>query len=95
MAKKTPNEPVGIDKAIARLFEDMEGVDADSPEYAKMMKMQIKLHKMKILKKEPFLTPAQWLPVAGNLLGILIVTNFERANVLTSKAMSLIIKSRT
>jgi len=95
VAKKTPNEPVGIDKAIARLFDDMEGVDADSAEYAKMMKMQIKLHKMKIQKKEPFLTPAQWLPIVGNLAGILIVTNFERANVLTSKAMSLLIKSRT
>lgn len=94
MAKKT-TDPVGLDKAIANLLEDMEGIPSDSKEYAVKLKNLGKLYKLKVLKKEPFLTPAQWLPVAGNLLGILIVTNFERANVLTSKAMSLIIKSRT
>jgi len=95
VAKKTPVEPTGIDKAIAMILDDMQGVESDSKEYAIMLKHLGKLQKMKILKKEPFLTPAQWLPVVGNLAGILIVTNFERANVLTSKAMSLIIKSRT
>lgn len=94
LGDKTNVEPSGLDKAISDVLTQMEGYDADSPEFARMVEQLDKLHKMRTYKREPSVKLDTVLAVAGNLAGIVIILGFERAHVITSKALGFVIKSR-
>lgn len=89
---RTPNpQNVALDEAIARIMQEMTEKPVDSEEYEACSEQLIKLMK---LKKE--LNPS-WRPspdalvgVAGSLVSILVILNFERFHVITSKAMSFV-----
>lgn len=92
--KKTDIEPKGLDKAIADVLSEMETVTADSDEYARMVDQLDKLCKMRTYKKDPSVKLDTIVAVAGNLAGIIVILGFERAHVITSKALGFVIKSR-
>lgn len=90
---KSSKEPSGLDLAIDAVLTDMKYKDAESDEYAAMTDQLVKL--MKVRKE----TQPSWRPsadtvavVAANLLGILLILNFERAGIVTSKALSFVKK---
>lgn len=96
MFKKTPSpEVIALDEAIAGVLSDMRGFNSDAEEYDAMSDQLVKLMK---LKKEYapnfFVSPDVLAGVAGNLAGILLILNFERANVIASKALSFVMKLR-
>lgn len=79
-----------IDTAKSQLFVH----DADSKEYDDILNQIERLHKLLLKDKEASISPDVVLTVAANLLGILLILNHERLNVVTSKAMSFVIKAK-
>jgi hypothetical protein len=92
--KPTP-ESKALDEAISSVLEDMKKVDSTTEEYNAMSDQLVKLMK---LKKDAVPTwrpsPDALMTVAGNLLGILLILNYERAHVITSKAIGFVSKLR-
>lgn len=86
------NEDSPLSKTITDLHKQMNSVTADSPEYAKMTEQLEKL--TKLLPKKSSISPDTLAIVFGNLAGILLILNYERVNVIGSKALSFIIKPR-
>lgn len=93
--KKASAEQSELDKAIDSVLNDMNSVTSETEEYAAMADQLVKLVK---LRKD---TEPSWRPsadvlavVAGNLAGILLILNFERAGVVASKALSFVMKMK-
>ena len=47
-----------------------------------------------LLKSNWKISPDTLLIVGGNLLGILLILNFEKADIVTSKALNFVLKGR-
>ena len=91
---KTPQD-VALDEAISDLIEELKAMEGSNPDYADTADQLIKLMK---LKKE--ITPT-WRPspdaligAVGSLLGILTILHFEKAGVITSKALAFVGKMK-
>ncbi len=87
------NQPqdAALDEAISDLLEELKSMEGSNPDYADTADQLIKLMK---LKKE--ITPS-WRPspdalvgLAGTLLTTILVLNYEKLGVITSKAFSFI-----
>lgn len=96
--KKTPAEKTELEIAISDLFADMENADKASDEYAAMVSQMDTLYKLKEVdtkvKTKKFGGAEVWVPAVTSLLGILMIVDHERTNVLTSQALKLIPKFR-
>ena len=79
-----------IDTAQTQLFTH----DVDTPEYAAALEKLERLYKLKNLSKDFHVSPDALLAVAGNIAGIMLILNFERIGVITSKAFGLLIKAK-
>lgn len=90
---KSPNtNTVGLEKAIDNLYAELNGYTADTEEYAKITDQLKKLYK---LKAKPERVSKDTLAVVlGNILGIVMIVGHERAHVVTSKALSFVLKTR-
>jgi hypothetical protein len=78
-----------LDDAIESVLFAMTGHAPDSKEYAAMTTQLKKLYKLKAEKPKQ-VSPDTWVLVGGNILAVLMIVGHERANVVTSKAFSLI-----
>lgn len=88
--KPSPLE-IAFDDAIRELANHQE----DSKEYATILERAIKLHTMKEEDKKSSTVSKDTLAVVGaNLLGILMIIKHENVNVITSRAMNLLLKPR-
>lgn len=86
---------IALDAAISEVLVEMNGLNADSEEYAAAADQLVKLMK---LKKE--MNPS-WRPspdalvgAAGSVLGIVLILHFEKLGVITSKALSFVTKMK-
>lgn len=86
-------EECKLEKEIGSILEYLEGQSPESDEYAKAMDNLDKLVKLKAVAK-PKVGKEVIITVAGNLIGIVAILGFEKANILTSKALSMIIKPK-
>lgn len=92
--KKTP-KPTLIDEAIEAILIDLRTKKATDPEYAVMTAQLEKLYKLKeidISKKR--VSPDTLAVIAGNLAGIVLILGYERAHVVTSKAIGFVMKAK-
>lgn len=87
---ETQNLKEAIDLAVLKL----KTLDATSDEYAQIVDQLDKLYKMRITTKPQPVPLEALIAVGGNLIGIVSIIGFERANVLTSKALGFVLKSR-
>lgn len=87
---KIDREPSGLEKAIDSVLSEMDGLSADSDEYAKMVTQLGKLHEMKTKEGPTRPSPDVWINNLGNLLSVLLIINFEKVHVVTSKAMTFV-----
>lgn len=94
MSRKQSDVEAGLDEVITVLQEKLLVSDPTSDEFAKMVDQLDKLHKIKSHNKDDRVTLATLLPVIGNLAGILAILNFEKAGVITSKALGFVTKTR-
>lgn len=86
-------EPSDLEKEIARLLEVMEGLEPTEENYATVADQLVKLYKLKEVDSKKRVSPDAWAAAATNLAGILLILNFEHAHVMTSKAVSFVMKS--
>lgn len=87
-------EPTKLEKAIDDLLDDMDTVTGDSDEYTKMAENLVRLTKIVSEKTKIQISPDTVLAVAGNLAGILLILNYERVNVVATKALGFVHKAR-
>jgi hypothetical protein len=91
---KTPIEKTPLEQAIDRLHDDMQTVDPNTEQYAKMADNLIKLYKLRehdtVKRWRP--SPDVVLATAANLIGIVIIIKHEDVNVITSKALGFVKK---
>jgi len=91
--KKTSPDEVQLDEAIDELFADLKGREAHQKEYGVVSEQLQKLLKLKAELKAKTRVDANTVAlIAANLIGILLILNHERVNVVSSKALSFIRK---
>ena len=81
---------IAIDEALAQL----KGVNVDSNEYNDKMGRITELYKLKEKNSPKRVSPDTVAIVVGNLAGIVLILGYERAHVVTSKALGFVIKAR-
>lgn len=89
-----PQREEGLEEAITLLLSEMKGFTADSDEYSRMIGHLNLLYKIKDQEKPDRISKDTIAVIAGNLAGIVMILGFERANVITSKALSFVMKAR-
>lgn len=94
-------KPNKLEEAIDRMFTGMTEVGVDTEEYSAMLDRLSTLYKMKEIEaKNKALEPSRRVSadtiatVAGSLVGIILIITHERANVIGSKALGLVMKLR-
>lgn len=95
--KKLAPEPTANEKAIAECYSALAGYDEDSKEYAKIVKRITELSALENTTKKSKIklpSPDAALTALTGLAGILLILNYERANVVTSKAMGFVHKPK-
>lgn len=94
--KKSSTNKDGLTKAIDSLLEEMSDLNGDDPEYAKMADQLTKLYALKEVdhrvESNSRVSMDTLAVVGANLAGILMIVGHERANVVTSKALNLLMK---
>lgn len=93
------HEPTVLEIAITRLISQMESHEGDTNEYSAMAgnlktlmearQIESDVASRKDISVETIAT------VAANLVGILMILHYERANIVTSKALSFVIKPKS
>lgn len=79
-----------IDAVQARLL----GMDPDTDEFAKTVDQLDKLYKIKTHAGSDRVSKDALVAVIGNIVGIVAILGYERAHVMTSKALGFVIKTR-
>jgi hypothetical protein len=92
--KFTKKEKTNLEKEIDNLLYDLASTQPYSKEYTAMAANLEMLYKAKSLEKKNILSMDTLAIVAGNLLGILLILKFEKVDIITSKALSLLLKGR-
>jgi hypothetical protein len=87
-------EPTKLDNAIDRALSRLSDQEVGSEEYVKTLEAVTKLHKMKEDETPNRLSKDTLAIVSANLLGIMLIIRHEHVNVVTSKAMGLVIRPR-
>lgn len=95
--KHTPEEdPQELQDAIDLALLELQAHKPYSVEYVKSLEQIEKLYKLRAprpeLQKPVSLDTV--LTVAGNLTGIVMILGYERAHVLSSKALGMLIRPR-
>lgn len=83
-----------LEKEIDNLLELMRLESPGSNEYRAILDDLERLYKAKSLEKDRDVSPDTIAIVAGNLAGILLILKYEELNVITSKALSFVLKGR-
>ena len=93
MFKRPPKKQSKIMLEIEELHDELEYHDKSSAEYAAIIKQVEALYKLDRDVKF-VIDPNTMLIVGGNILGIILILGYERAHVVTSKALNFVIKGR-
>jgi len=91
--KFTTGNPA-LKKAIDDVLKEMDGVYSGSDEYNSLLKNLERLYALREKDSKSTVSPEILVNIAGNLAGILLILNYERAHVVTSKALSFVMKLR-
>ena len=83
-----------LEKEIESVLCNMSTYPPDSEEYGIMSENLERLYKAKSNEKERRVSPDTIAIIAGNLLGIALILGYEKANIITTKAFSHIMKGR-
>lgn len=87
-------EPTPLDKEIESLFASLKGMKKDSKEYAQIADQLVKLYKLKEVDSGSRISADTLATIGANILGILLIIGHERVGIITSKAMSFVLKPR-
>jgi hypothetical protein len=83
-----------LEMEIDNVLERMGSLDPSSEEYTSITNNLERLYKAKGCEVNRFITPDTLALIAGNLLGLLIIMNYEKTNVISTKALGFIMRGR-
>lgn len=92
MSKST--ERLLLESEIARAIRVLKTYTVGTEEYAKALDHVVTLHKMLVEDKPNQVSKDTMAVVGANLLGIVLVIKHEFVNVISSRAMSLLLSPR-
>jgi|tagenome__1003787_1003787.scaffolds.fasta_scaffold17521206_1 hypothetical protein len=93
MVKIRKKNQLELDVAINHAIIDMRGHSVTSDEYAEILTRVERLTKMR--DKPQQVSPDALVAVAANLTGIFMIIKHENVNVITSKALGFITRTKT
>ncbi len=91
------NEPTFESKQLQETIDQLHlNLDRDtgSQKYSNQIDQLTKLYAIQASQAKKGVSKDTLAIVAGNILGILIIVNYERANVVASKALSFVMKAK-
>lgn len=94
MFTRKTQQKTGLDKVIDALLDRMAETAPTDDEYGKMLDQVSKLYKLKEFDSKKRVSPDTLVLVAGNLVGIVLILGYEKANVITSRAIGFVMKLR-
>lgn len=83
-----------LEKEIDTVLTKLSTLEPDSKEYTATVKNLETLMGMNKKESRLKVNPDTVLSVVGSLSGILLILNFEKADTITTKAMSFILKKK-
>lgn len=92
LTRHQPDE--GLEEVIDVLIVRMTTEDFDPKLFAEQVDQLTKLYKLKENHTPKRVSPDTLALVLGNLIGIVIILGYERAHVVTSKALTFVLRSR-
>lgn len=91
---QTTKETKTLQSAIDKVLLEMDNTEPFSDKYVTMVDQLEKLYKIKASEKPDTVSKETLITVGGNLAGIIAILGFERAHIITSKALGFVLKSR-
>ena len=91
--RKLDTEDPLLDKEIERLLSEIKTINPLDDEYPKMLDQLSKLYKLKPEKPKPVSNDTLAI-IAGNVACVVLIVGYERANLVTSKALGFVMKLR-
>ena len=82
-----------LDDEIDKLHDKLQ-FRLEPKEYTAMSEHLLRLYEAKSKENSRSISPDTIAMIAGNLLGIGLIINYEKAGIITSKALGFIIKGR-
>ena len=76
-----------LDKLLEQKLEEAESLED-------ITKISVLMERRRALGDKKRISPDTMLIVGGNLVGIMMILGYEKANVLTSKALGMILRGR-
>jgi hypothetical protein len=89
----TKAEPSALENEIARLLKVLKAEEPNTEKYDKVADQLVKLYKLKEVDSKKRVSPDALAAAATNIAGILLVINFERVHVITTKAFGMVLKN--
>jgi len=84
-----------LEEEIARNVRELKFHEVMSEDYQKRMDRLVALYRMKEEEKSRFGSKDTLTVVFGNLIGIFMIVKHEHVNVITSRAMQLLLRPLT
>jgi hypothetical protein len=89
---KIDREPSHLDTVIDRILSELDQLDPASEQYATVVNQLVKLHSMKTHEGPKRVSPDALVAAGASLLGIIIMVNYERVHVFTTRALGILPK---
>jgi len=89
-----PETKKTFDQEVTRVLTEIGKMEVDSENYAKAVKNLDVLCQARSSKTNSWLSADLVIPAVTNILGILLLLNYEQLHVVTSKAISFIAKGK-
>lgn len=91
---QTKSEPKTLQTAIDKLLVEINDMDVTDVKYPNLIDQLDKLYKIRATEKPDQVSKDTLVNVGGSLAGIIAILGFERAHIITSKALGFVLKSR-
>ena len=89
-----PKSLKAIDAEIERLANQLSNMSPVNSDYEKIAKNLKTLTEARSMKNDSVISSEAILAAVVNIVGILVVLNFEKTGVITSKALSFLSKGK-
>lgn len=86
------NEPDLLQMEIDRVIKQFTKLEPGSKEYIEKTDQYVRLSEIKAKNAKKTISPDTWAIIVANLLGIVLVLHYERADIVTSKAIGFVAK---
>ena len=90
MFKRKPDSDPQLQEAIDSVYADLKGFTSETDNHRLTVDQLTALYKLKELNSKNKVSADTVALISGNLLGIVMIVGYERANVITSKGMQFV-----